>query len=303
MTVLIWAVVGFAAVVAFGLIALARVRRLEAPPTPAAPAAVLERRAVVVLDVDRADPGSQAVQRLVREAAGRVFAAMPDVEEVEVRARDGRVLGRVPRVTPEPRLISVPEFLYEPHIPRRRGPDLSGHLGEDEPFVPPRETAETALPARSAEVAAEVPAEPPRPFAERVDLDPAIRSAIRDPNDPMDVIRAILEVGALHVERDDELLRVDGMAIVAVRAVDGGIHEALNHAYRRIESSGAERGLVVSLGHVATEEIRRRELLAPHVLHTGLAGVQRMADAAALGADPVRFAIAPALAASRGASP
>jgi hypothetical protein len=44
------------------------------------------------------------------------------------------------------------------------------------------------------------------------------------------------------------------------------------------------------------EDVHRREMLAPHVLHAGPDGIQRMADAVAVGADPLRFAVAPAVA-------
>ena len=43
-------------------------------------------------------------------------------------------------------------------------------------------------------------------------------------------------------------------------------------------------------------ETRRREMLDPALLHAGLEGFQRMADAVAVGADPIDFAAAPALA-------
>jgi hypothetical protein len=282
------------AVVVLAWVALVRIR----PPMAARaalPALLVERRAVVVLDVDRIESAGPAVERLVHETAARVFAAMPDAEEVEVRARDGSLLGTSTRSFPEPHVIWLPEFLREPHHRPHRGPDLSRHLQEDELFLPPRREGPPKLTTSFPRVA------PPRevrpPIVERFDLTLAVRSAVRNPDDPVDVIRAILEAGGLAVEVNEDFLRVGDVGIAVVH-VDGRVRDALNHAYRRIVGSGAVRGLVVAAGYVDAEEIRRRELLAPQILHTGLAGVQRMADAVALGANPLRFAIAPALAPS-----
>jgi hypothetical protein len=97
---------------------------------------------------------------------------------------------------------------------------------------------------------------------------------------------------------DGDLLHVGDTAVVVLRPPGPTVTpEALNHAFLRIQQSGASRGLVVALGYLDVNEVRRREMLAPQVLHVGPEGVQRMADAVALGADPLRFAVAPALAA------
>jgi hypothetical protein len=109
------------ALVVLGLVAIARLRRQASVP-PAAPATQVERLAVVVLDLDHAHPTLPAVQRLVHEAAARAFASLPDAEDVEVRARDGSVLGRAARVAPSPRQIWLPEFLHEPHARPTPGP-------------------------------------------------------------------------------------------------------------------------------------------------------------------------------------
>ncbi|HYU59015.1 MAG TPA: hypothetical protein VEO00_13350 [Actinomycetota bacterium] len=278
-------------VLLLALFALARVLLPARPPAEAPPAVLIERRAVVTLDVGPADPADPAAERLVHEAAARVFAAIPDAEEVEVRARDGSVLGRTTRVVPESRPISLPEYLHEPHRPRHRGPDLAGRQAEEERLAPPARQA--------GEAGTAVPVEPApgerRPFAERFELPPAIRDGVRDPNDPVDVVRAIFAAAGLAVRVDGDLLRVEDLAI-AVVPVEGGARDTLNRAYRWIRAAGPGRGLVVALGAVDPDEVRRREMLDPSVLHTGLSGVQRMADAVALGADPVRFAVAPALA-------
>jgi hypothetical protein len=72
----------------------------------------------------------------------------------------------------------------------------------------------------------------------------------------------------------------------------------LNHAYRRFIQSGASRGVVLSPGFMPFLDVRRREFLDPALLHAGPEGIQRMADAAALGGNPMSFAAAPALIAS-----
>jgi hypothetical protein len=72
----------------------------------------------------------------------------------------------------------------------------------------------------------------------------------------------------------------------------------LNHAYRRFIQSGASRGVVLSAGFMQFLDVRRREFLDPALLHSGPEGIQRMADAVALGGNPMNFAAGPALIAS-----
>jgi hypothetical protein len=67
-------------------------------------------------------------------------------------------------------------------------------------------------------------------------------------------------------------------------------HDELNGAYLRLRASGARRGLVVTPGFLDLDDVRRREVPDPAVLHCGPEGIQRMADAVAAGADPLRFA-------------
>jgi hypothetical protein len=186
-----------------------------------------------------------------------------------------------------------------PTLARHPGPDLSGHLAEEEPFLPSGQDGLVESPTP-------VPRWRPqrerrRPLVDRLDLAPGIRSRVRKPDDPVDVVRSILEAGGLDVAVTDDLLRVDDLAIVVVRNVGGGSHDALNRAYLQIAASGLERGLVITFDHVPVEEVRCRELLDPHVLHTGFGGVQRMADAVALRADPIRFAVGAPLAPAPGA--
>lgn len=70
--------------------------------------------------------------------------------------------------------------------------------------------------------------------------------------------------------------------------------EALDHAYRQFEASGAAEGLVVTLGLMDHNDVAHRELFAPELRHAGPEGIQRMLDGVALGGNPLRFALAPA---------
>jgi hypothetical protein len=139
-----------------------------------------------------------------------------------------------------------------------------------------------------------------RAILDRFDLPNEVRMRAGQDPDEVDVIRAILETGGHRVEADGDLLTLEDLAIVVIRPPDTAGHDALNRAYHRILDSGKARGLVVAPGLIDPLEIRRRELLVPEVLHVGPSAVQRMADAVALGGDPIRFAVAPALAASAG---
>jgi hypothetical protein len=66
----------------------------------------------------------------------------------------------------------------------------------------------------------------------------------------------------------------------------------LARAYLHAQASGARAGLVILLGFADPEEIARREVAAPHVQHVGSRAIQRMADAVAIGADPLALTAA-----------
>ncbi len=240
-------------------------------------------RAAVTLEVDDADPASLAVRRLVHDAAARVFALLPDAVEVEVRARSGRALGQVSRRSPPPPRIDVPPPLYEPRPRRAAGPDPARHLREEE-----------LAGAGRPPVASGPPEPPPRTLVDRFDLPPSVRDRVRSPDDTADLVRAVLEAAGIPHRPEGDLVVAGDLAIAVVEP-DAGVvvgHDALNHAYLRIAASGAPRGLVIALGYVDPREIARREMAAPQVRHAGPDAIQRMADAAALGADPLRFALA-----------
>jgi hypothetical protein len=243
-----------------------------------------------VLELEDVDPDSPAVQRLVHDTAARLLAALPDATEVEVRTPGGQVLGRVTRKAVRPHPIALPEWLSEPHSHRGGRPDISGHLQEDEPDVPP--------PREGRLEVAPVPVRPPPPVADRFELPEAVRQRIRNPEDPVEVVRAILEAAGIPLQvRGDLILAGDQAVAVITEPTHGRIGErALNHGFFRIKESRARRGLVVAFGLLDPTDIRRRGMLAPDIQHVGPDGVQRMADAVALGADPLRFAVAPPLA-------
>jgi hypothetical protein len=230
----------------------------------------------IVLDIEGADPDDPAVQRLVQEAARQVLASDRDVDEVVVAARDGVVLGRERRPDPLPAGVELPAALREPHAPARHGPSPVPHSDPGHP----RHVAEPAPDVRST------------PLADRLELPPAIRSRVADPDRAFDVLRAILEASERTVEVDGDLL-VTGDVAVAVVDPRGDTERALNHAFLRIQGTDAARGMIVRLGYVDPALTRRREASAPHVRHVGADALQRMADAVAAGADPIAFAAGP----------
>jgi hypothetical protein len=273
--------------------ALERTRGAAERGSPAPFAATAERGAMVVLDVQHADPRSPAVERMVREAAARVYRMMPSAERVEVRSPSGLTLGVVERRPAPERRLEVPETLTEPRLPRSVGPDLTRHLGEPEEAEPP-----PSPPARPVFTPAAPPA-PRRPLSERFDLPEAVSERLRVTDDARDLVRAILEASGATVRVEGDVIHADGHAIV-VLVPSGHVVEpgSLDHAYLCIERAGAGRGIVIGMGILDVADIRRREALAPHVLHTGPDGIQRMADAVAIGEDPLRFAAGPALVAA-----
>lgn len=232
----------------------------------------------VVLDLQPEDPDDPSVQRLVREAAHQVLASDHAVDEVEVVARDGSVLGRERRPEPLPADVAIPEALRHPHAPPRHGPSV---VGPREP-EPVRRIAEPPPEVRAL------------PFADRLELPAPIRDRVTDPDRATDVIRAILEAAGRDVHVDGDLV-LSGDLAVAVVDPRGDTERALNHGFLRIQATDAARGLIVRLGYVDPALTRRREAAAPHVRHVGPEAIQRMADAVTLGADPIAFAAGPSI--------
>jgi hypothetical protein len=230
----------------------------------------------ITLDLGDVDPDKPAVQRLVREAAHRVLARDPSLDEVEVVDRDGRTLARERRPSPLPPEVSVPEALREPHARGRHAPSPVGHDGGHLSVVPG-----AAPEVRSI------------PIAERYELPLGVRARLEDLDDGAGLVHAILAEAGRGPTRDGDLVRCGDVAI-AVVDVHGDPEQALSHGFLRIDATDAPRGIVLRLGFVDPVTIRRREAAAPHVRHSGPDAIQRMADAAAAGADPVAFALGPA---------
>jgi hypothetical protein len=234
----------------------------------------------LVLDLSVDDPQHPSVQRLVHAAARQALAASPDVGSVEVFDRDGTHLGTVERDAPLPRELEVPATLHEPHAKRSRGPSA----------VPQEGGATPQMEHDQGPVGVA-----PRTWVDRFDLPPAARAAVRDPERPADVIRAILVAGGQEPELHGNLVRVDDTAIVVVAdvrdgalrgdqpglpAVQGHRRAARDHRPARLRRPG---------GHPPARRSDARR--APHQRRGGPAHGGRVA----LGADPLAFALGPAV--------
>ncbi|MDP8928380.1 MAG: hypothetical protein M3O70_07335 [Actinomycetota bacterium] len=114
------------------------------------------------------------------------------------------------------------------------------------------------------------------------------------PDDPVDIVRAILEAAELPVEVHGNVILSGDEAVIVVSEPGGSPSEALTPAFLRFQKSGASRGVVITHSYLAGRDIERRQALAPNLRYTGLSAIQRMADAVALGANPLRFATEPA---------
>ena len=213
------------------LIAFRSSRRSAASRTGSPRTVSASRVAAVTLEIDEADPASPAVRRLVQETARGIFRTAPDAREVVVRTRAGTILGRVSRETPMPRELTVSPVLHEPHVRRTHVPDVLGGLYGSEPA--PRPDRDRHTPGELAP--------PHRPLMDQFDLPEAVRTGIRDPDDPIDLVRAILEAAGVPCEIDGDLIRVGESALVILRTSGDVVigHEALNHAYLRVVRSGA----------------------------------------------------------------
>lgn len=234
-------------------------------------------RAIVALDLVGVDTGSDATRRLVDAVASRTFVALPAALVVEVRGSDGVRLGE--RRRGAPREVAIADSLYDPHAPRRSGPTVTGREG-----VSPRPGVRSASDPADPVVA--------RALADRFDLPDLVRSRLADPDDAVGLVRAILDAGVREVDAHRELFRLGDRAVIVIPAPIGDPvpPEALNRAYARFRESGARGGVVVTPGFMDAADVRRRETFAPALLHAGPDGIQRMADAVMLGADPVAFA-------------
>jgi hypothetical protein len=267
------------AVVAAGATWLRRgggVRRDRPPWRPLARAgATGTGRGEVVLDVVTAAPDAAVLRRLAEAAGGDALAADRELDEIRVLDASGRELLVLHRDQPLP-TITRPEGLSTSTLPG------SGEDGGDR-FGDPSATAGSS-PARGSVTGAAAP----------FDLSPRVVAELAERPDGTELVRAILVAGGRDAHVDDRrVIRTGSEAVVVLDDPHrSGLHpDDLSGAYLRYRHSGARRGIVVLLGYAARHEITRRERLAPDLAYVGAEAVQRMADAAALGVDPLRFAV------------
>ena len=269
-----------------GVALFVAVRRRQGGPSPLAADTSKgpPGQAEVVLPVADADPGAPATQRIVADAAGRALTADPTVTTVVVLSSGGRELGRVHRTeTPPPKpFVDVPDDLLEPHARRHSGP---GDPVEHKPG--------SAAPANVRFSDEPQHKQVHKTLAENFDLTDTVRQKITHPDDAVDIVRAILSAANIPFEVDDNVIVSKNRALVVIRtSLHGSVaSEHLDAAYLRFERSRAKRGVVVTPGTVYQHEMSRRQRLAPALLHAGPDGIQRMADAAAMGADPLDFVV------------
>ena len=239
----------------------------------------------VVLPVDDADPDAPATQRIVAEAARRALAADATVTTVVVRSAGGRELGQIHRTeSPPPKpFVDVQNELLEPHAPHHAGP---GDPVENKPGV--------AMPANVRFSDEPQRTQARKTLAEHFDLPDGVRQKITNPDDAVDIVRAIIDATGAPFDVDDNVIVQGDRALVVIRTpLHGAVgSEHLDAAYLRFERSRVKRGVVVTPGTMYAREISRRHALAPALLHAGPDGIQRMADAVAMGADPLDFVVA-----------
>lgn len=224
--------------------------------------------ATIRLDVVVNDPEAASAQRLVTAASNRVLRTSPDVDEVIVEDRDGTRVATVPRHVPDP---GPP-----PTRPEGAAPPPRPHGSWREPEVRPSVDQDVSVGRR--------------PLADRLELSPAVRSRVADPDDAVDVVRAILAAAEQPATVTGSMVRSGDDVVIVVES--GGMSgNALSQAFLRFRDSGARRGVVVHLGYVDPSEVARRRALVPELGHAGPEVLQAMADAVELGGDPIQFAL------------
>lgn len=239
-------------------------------PRPAMEGPFLGPTATIRLDVAVGDPESPSAQRLVAGATGRVFRTSPDVTEVIVEDRTGSVLAQVPRDAPTP---GPP-----PTRPEAETRAARPHGSWGQPSFVPSVDQDVSVGRR--------------PLAERLDLPDRVASRVRRPDDAVDLVRAILEAAGRELVVQGTLVRSGDDVVIVVEDTAADASTALSQAFLRFRESRARRGVVIHIGYVDPREVARRRALAPELHHAGAAVLQSMADAVALGGDPVEFALA-----------
>jgi hypothetical protein len=237
----------------------------------------------IVLDLEVTDPDDPTVQRLVQDAGRRALVTHPELDHVEVHDRGGQLLATVTRSQPLGGDVTIPDQLHTGAThPRRHTPNPVAPAGATrEPTHAPDPGGDVHVPDRS--------------FADRFVLPEHVRSTVRDPDRATDVVAAILVAAGRPVERQGDVVVSGDTAIAIVPNLARGMEDAITRAFMHLRDSTADRGIIVRLGYVDPAEIRRREAAAPDVKHVTADAIQRMADAVALGGDPIAFAIGPAV--------
>lgn len=132
------------------------------------------------------------------------------------------------------------------------------------------------------------------PFTEtttdRLALPETVRSRLSDDPSLAEVVGAILATAGRDVAVDQDVVRVGDRVVVALESTDP---DELSAAFLRYRASGAGSGVVVSRRAVPASEVNRREMLAPDLRYAPPGALQRMADALAVGGDPITFALGP----------
>jgi hypothetical protein len=257
-----------------------KARPADGPEEPEAAGEIRIRDGVatVSIDIQATDTSSPVVQRLVQDAAVQVFTAHPEVTQVKVNNASGTQLGSVSREIMDSPEVAMPAGIVDPRA-RHGGPGASDQGGAGAAHVGYEASDEIAH----------------RALADRFDLPATVRQRLTDPDDIKALVKALLEGANLQYTQDGDLFKVGNRAIVVIDTELGRVvpDDALSNAFIRFQSSGARSGFVVTPGLMYPQDLKRRQTMAPQLKHAGPEGIQRMADAVELGADPIRFATGP----------
>lgn len=265
-------------------------RRVRARSRPAQTEAVPERLTITLeLVADR--PDDPRVRRILEQTAARLFATLPALREIEARDARGRLLAIVPR----PGVPAPPADIRTtaPHS----GIGVT-HTGDEEGEPIHGERFEASVPLARWVANTGRANEERLPLTELFDLPDEISARVpAGAGDPVALVRAIVTAAGKDVRGKDPVLRIGDDAVIVLRVPFGDpvTRAELNQAYLQFRRSGAHRGLVLTVGFMTPADVRRRELLEPALTHGGCDTIQRMADAVALGADPLKFARAPSV--------
>jgi MYXO-CTERM domain-containing protein len=281
------------ALLALAVLAVAFARRRRAAPrsrrteTPR-PSQTLEAvDGRITLEVPADDVDDAALRRLATQLAERALDRDPALMVVEVVDLDGHNVLRLHR-TQRPRTIELPEALHEPHVRPRRGPSPVPDGGRGGPRPPTDRDGDPTGTGREADTTTRVRPLGARPAVDRFALPDAVRARIAPDADHVSVLEAILSVAGHPTSRDGDLVLLPHMAFIVVNVRDDG-ERALSRAYLRLERTGRAHGIVIRQGYVDPAVLARRQRSAPDVVYTDTRALQRMADAVALGLNPLDF--------------